>query len=131
MPITEAQYRLIQRWLPVQRGNVSVSNLRVLNAILYVAEHDCRWRNLPKRFGNWHTVYTRMNRWSRNGVLDRVFVKLQQAGIVRIIIDVSAAESAVDKMLPDRARAAPEGPGPAANGAQSRLIWLPRLLTRA
>ena len=28
---------------------------------------------LPPRFGNWHTVYTRMNRWSKNGVLDRVF----------------------------------------------------------
>ena len=30
-------------------------------------------RGLPARFGNWHTVYTRMNRWSKKGVLDRVF----------------------------------------------------------
>ena len=36
--------------LPVQRGNVSLSNLQVLNAILYVAEHGCKWRG---RFGNW------------------------------------------------------------------------------
>ena len=57
--------------LPVQRGNVSLSNLQVLNAILYVAEHGCKWRGLPTRVGNWHTIYTRMNRWSRNGVLDR------------------------------------------------------------
>ena len=23
----------------------------------------CKWRGLPQRFGNWHTIYTRMNRW--------------------------------------------------------------------
>ena len=73
MEITEAQYARIAPYPPVQRGNVSLSNLQVLNAILYVAEHGCKWRGLPPRFGNWHTVYMRMNRWSKNGVLDRVF----------------------------------------------------------
>ena len=64
MEITEAQYQLIAPILPVQRGNVSLPNLQVLNAILYVAEQGCKWRGLPPRFGNWHTVYMRMNRWS-------------------------------------------------------------------
>ena len=36
MEITEAQYERIAPYLPVQRGNVSLSNLQVLNAILYV-----------------------------------------------------------------------------------------------
>ncbi|KAB0512857.1 transposase, partial [Xanthomonas cissicola] len=57
-----AQFSLIEHCLPAQRGNVSMTNLQVVNAILYVAEHGCKWRGLPKRFGNWHTVYTRMNR---------------------------------------------------------------------
>ena len=43
MELTEAQYEQIAPLLPVQRGNVRVSNLKVLNAILYVAEHDCKW----------------------------------------------------------------------------------------
>ena len=59
MEITEAQYERIAPIFPVQRGNVSLSNLQVLNAILYVAEQGCKWRGLPPRFGNWHTVYTR------------------------------------------------------------------------
>ena len=42
---------------------------------------------LPKRFGNWHTIYTRMNRWSKNGVLDAVFEKLQREQLVRIRIE--------------------------------------------
>ena len=53
--------------------HVRVTNLQFLNALLYVAEHGCKWRGLPKRFGPWHTIYTRMNRWSKNGALEVVF----------------------------------------------------------
>ena len=76
MEITEEQYARIKDSLPVQRGNVSLTNLQVLNAILYVAEQGCKCRGLPKRFGRWHTTYTRMNRWPKNCVLHRVFEKL-------------------------------------------------------
>jgi transposase len=57
MEITEAQYHRIEDCLPRQRGNVSLPNLQVLNAILYVSEHGCKWRGLPERFGHWHTIY--------------------------------------------------------------------------
>ena len=85
----------------MQRGNVSLSNLRVLNAILYVAEHGCKWRGLPRRFGNWHTIYTRMNRWSKNGVLERVFEQLQRAQIVRLKLEAVALDSTIVKVHPD------------------------------
>jgi transposase len=93
MELTEAQYERVKDALPVQRGNVRLSNLQVLNAVLYVAEQGCKWRGLPKRFGRWHTIYTRMNRWSKNGVLDRVFEKLQAEQIVRIKIEAFALDS--------------------------------------
>ena len=83
MTITEQQFSRIEDCFPKQRGNVAVSNLDVLNAILYVAEHGCKWRGLPKRFGRWHTIYTRMNRWAKAGVLDRVFAALQEEQIIR------------------------------------------------
>ncbi|MDR1228033.1 MAG: IS5/IS1182 family transposase, partial [Azoarcus sp.] len=37
MEISESQYQQIEDCLPRQRGNVRLSNLQVLNAILYVA----------------------------------------------------------------------------------------------
>jgi transposase len=91
--------------LPVQRGNVRLSNLQVLNAVLCVAEQGCKWRGLPKRFGRWHANYTRMNRWSKNGVLDRVFEKLQVEQIMRIKIEASALDSTSIKVHPDGAGA--------------------------
>src|SRR6266436_9787349 len=77
----------------VREEMVSLSNLQVLNAILCVAEHGCKWRGLPKRFGNWHTIYTRMNRWAKAGVLDRVFALLQQEQIIRIKVEVCSLDS--------------------------------------
>src|SRR6201982_1109122 len=101
MEIREEQYARIKDSLPVQRGNVSLSNLQLLNAILYVAEHGCKWRGLPKRFGNWHTIYTRMSRWTKLGVMDRVFEKLQHAQIVRIKIEAVSLDSTIVKVHPD------------------------------
>ena len=64
MEITLEQYKKIEKYLPIQRRNVSMSNLQLINALLYIAENGCKWRALPKEFGNWHTIYVRMNRWS-------------------------------------------------------------------
>jgi transposase len=132
MEITEEQYARIKDSLPVQRGNVSLSNLQFLNAVLFVAEHGCKWRGLPKRFGNWHTIYTRMNRWSKSGAMDCVFEKLQLEQIVRIRIEAFSLDSTSVKVHPDgtgalkktdRSRSA----NLAADG-QPRFIWLPRML---
>src|SRR5258708_25847853 len=134
MEITEEQYKRIKDSLPVQRGNVRLNNLDVLNAILYVAEQGCKWRGLPKRFGNWHTIYTRMNRWSKSGVMDRVFEQLQQAQLVRIKIEAVSLDSTIVKVHPDGTGALKKTDHkPSASlevGRPPRFIWLPRMLER-
>jgi transposase len=101
---------------------------------LYVCEHGCKWRGLPKRFGNWHTIYTRMNRWSKLGVLDRVFERLQQAQIVRIKIESVALDSTIVKVHPDGTGALKKtAHNPSADheaDGPPRFIWLPRMLER-
>jgi len=101
MELTGEQYEKIKASLPLQRGNVRLSNLQVLNAILFVTEHGCKWRGLPKRFGNWHSVYVRMNRWAKSGVLDRVFEQLQLQQIVRIRVEAFSLDSTSVKVHPD------------------------------
>jgi len=134
MEITEEQYQRIEASLPVQRGNVSLSNLRVLNAILYVAEQGCKWRGLPKRYGRWHTIYTRMNRWAKSGVLDRVFEQLQMEQIVRIKIEAFSLDSTSVKVHPDGTGALKKTvhnpSGNRAAGGTPRFIWLPQMLER-
>jgi transposase len=132
MEITESQYLRIADSFPRQRGNVSLTHLQVLNAILYVAEQGCKWRGLPKYFGNWHTIYTRMNRWSKAGVLDRIFVRLQREQIIAIKIEAVSLDSTTIKVHPDGTGALKKaGRKPSvvpAGAAPPRFIWLPQML---
>jgi transposase len=101
MELTQQQYNKISDSFPRQRGNVKIDNLTLLNAILYLLENGCKWRCLPERFGNWHSIYTRMNRWSKNGVLDRILGRLQENKIFHVSNGSFSLDSTVIKVHPD------------------------------
>jgi hypothetical protein len=55
MQITQEQYEKIAKYLPTQRGNVSMTNLQLINAILYVTEN---WLQVESIAGNlWEMAY--------------------------------------------------------------------------
>ena len=132
MEITTEQYSKIEGYFPTQRGNVKNDNLQVLNAILYVAEHGCKWRGLPKRFGKWHTIYTRMSRWAKNGVLNRIFEALQRENIIQIRVEAVSLDSTIVKVHPDGTGALKKTVRkPLANQEEDgplKFIWLPLVL---
>ncbi len=134
MELTAEQFGQIKDVLPVKRGNVKLSDLAVLRAILYVAEQGCKWRGLPERFGNWHTIYTRMNRWAKAGVLNRVFTELQKREIIRVTVESVSLDSTIVKVHPDGTGALKKtGIRPLENleaDGQPRFIWLPQMLER-
>ncbi|BCT67354.1 hypothetical protein NNRS527_01641 [Nitrosospira sp. NRS527] len=75
-----------------------------------------------------------MNRWSKSGVLDRVFEQLQRTQIARIKIEAVSLDSTIVKVHPDGTGALKKtAPNPLANpeaGGPPRFIWLPRMLER-
>ena len=125
MRITEEQFECIEHCFPVQRGNVKLSNLAVLNAFLYVAEHGCKWRGLPERFGKWQTVYRRVRRWSRKGVLDEILQALHDAGVIRVSMEVVSLDSTMVKVHPDGTGAlkasGPQGIGKSRGGWTTKI----------
>ena len=130
--LNETQYNLIKPYLPTQRGNVKISNLDLINAVLYIAENGCKWRALPEKFGNWHTIYTRLKRWAEKGVLERLFIGLQEQNLIKISITCLGLDSTSVKVHPDAAGALKKtDPKPSENhGADSpqKFIWLPRMI---
>ncbi len=101
MKIIQQQYEKIAAAFPRQRGNVTIDNLTMLNAMLHVLEHGCKWRGLPSSFGNWYSIYTRMSRWSKNGVLDRIFTRLQQEQMICLNVAAFSLDSTIIKVHPD------------------------------
>ena len=131
MELRQPQYDQIAHVFPRPRGNVSLSHLAVLNAILSVAEHGCKWRGLPAHFGNWHMIYTRTNRWAKSGVLDRVFAELQRQEILRVTVEVLSLDSTAVTGHPDGTGAlkktVPKPSGRRARAGAPSFIWLPQM----
>ena len=118
----------------MQRGNVKIDNRQLLNALLYVVENGCKWRRLPKEFGNWHTIYMRLRRWAEQGVLERVFEALQRQRLIAIRIECLGLDSTSVKVHPDAMGALKkEGRRPSANpeaDGTPKFIWSPRMIER-
>ena len=73
----------------------------MINILLYVVENGCKWRALPKEFGNWHTVYMRMSRWAKSGVLLHLFQTLQSELQIKVDTSVLSLDSSCIKVHPD------------------------------
>jgi transposase len=101
MNITDAQFERIAGNFPVQRGNVKTDNRNFINAILYITENGCKWRALPKEFGNWATIYKKFSRWVKSGVLQRIFAALQTEKIIAVRVQALALDSTSCKVHPD------------------------------
>ena len=132
MELKKEQYEQIKECFPKQRKPAKISNLEVLNAVLYVVENGCKWRRLPKEYGDWHVIYVRVNRWAKKGVLQEAFAHLQQLGMIQIQVNVVSLDSTCIKVHPDGMGALKKvGPslwgGHAADGTPS-FIWLPHLI---
>ena len=47
-------------------------------AVLYVLRTGVAWRDLPRCYGYWHSVYLRFSKGSKRGVWWKILITLQQ-----------------------------------------------------
>jgi transposase len=63
-----------------------------LEALLFLADSGCKWRQLPERYGAWDAVYNRYRRWLAAGIFERMFADLPDLGppldgVRRVFVD--------------------------------------------
>jgi transposase len=78
--LADWQWELVADLMPPapQRGGGRWREHRqVLNGMFWKLCTGAQWRDLPRRYGPWQTVYDRFARWRRDGTLDRMLDRLR------------------------------------------------------
>ena len=91
--IKDADWERIKDLLPGQpgqHGKVAKNNRLFIDAVLWIAKTGAPWRDLPEYFGNWNSVWRRLDRWANKGVWQRVFTILQDPDLEWVILDSTA-----------------------------------------
>ena len=77
--LTDEQWQAIVDIVPeCQKGGrpEKIKRRDIVDAILYKFATDCSWRQLPKRYPKWNTVFVYYNRWRRDGTWYKITFKL-------------------------------------------------------
>ncbi len=82
--LSDEEWTRIEPYLPRgRRGAHRVDDRRVISGVVHMLRTGARWRDCPREYGPYTTIYNRFNRWSRQGVWEDVFYALTgSSGII-------------------------------------------------
>ena len=88
--MTDAEWAVLEPLLPVMLCLTALggrpekhSRRTMIDAMFYVNDNGCKWRNLPRDFPKWQTVHAMLARWKADGawadVADRLRARVRAA----------------------------------------------------
>ena len=76
--LSSAQMDTIRPFFPRSRGVPRVDDQKILSGIIYVLKFGLQWKDAPKEYGPYKTLYNRFVRWSKMGVFEKIFTALAE-----------------------------------------------------
>lgn len=109
--LSDNQWKKIEPLVHRYGRKSKLGDRNFINAVIYILKTGAPWRDLPKRFGNWTTIYSRFSNWSKAGHFEDIFKALQ--------IEMDPTGSLVDGTI---ARAHQDASG--GKGGSNSTIWV-------
>jgi len=79
--LTDREWERLLPLLPSQKprvGRPAKDHRIVINAILWILRTGAPWRDLPRAYGSWKTVYSRFRRWQEVGIWQKLWKTFQR-----------------------------------------------------
>ncbi|WP_264779015.1 transposase, partial [Gluconobacter sphaericus] len=70
--LTNEQMDRLRPFFPKSHGRPRVDDRRVLSGIIFVNRNGLRWRDAPRKYGPYKTLYNRWKRWGSIGIFARL-----------------------------------------------------------
>ncbi len=74
--ISKKQFNKIRHLFPARKQRKRLDDRKVISAILLVIRYGLPWRYIPDFYGKWSSIYSRFIRWSRAGIIQKIFYAL-------------------------------------------------------
>lgn len=94
--------KIIYRGRP--RKNQEDRDRGYMGAIVFIGKHGLQWRDLPKEFGKWRSIYSRYERWNTDETWNNIASYLKTRGYP--LDCASLARKRKSKSVPPRVRIA-------------------------
>jgi len=76
--LTDEQWALIRTLMPRPRPGGRWNDHRTtLNGMMWVLKSGSPWRDMPERYGSWKSVYHRFQRWTLDGMFEKILARLR------------------------------------------------------
>ena len=87
--LSQEQLEQLRPYFPLSHGIARVDDLRVISGIIYVIKNGLQWKDAPREYGPYKTLYNRFVRWSRMGIFNNIFANLakKHSSGERLMID--------------------------------------------
>jgi transposase len=127
--LTAEQWAQIAPLLPPEVGRAArpaKSNRMMVEAMVWILRTGAPWRDLPKHFGPWKSVYTRFRRWTQQGIWTQVLEKLsEQQDRESYLIDATIVRAHQDATGAKKGGRKPSVTPEEARPQRFTLLWTP------
>ena len=78
MVIDDEMWTKLEKLLPMPKGRHGKNDRLFLEAVCWIIRTGAPWRDLPREYGHWKSVYNRYSRWVKRGHFDAILKVLKK-----------------------------------------------------
>lgn len=83
--LSDTQWDYVKQYIPPQpyNGAFKTEDRKILDAVRYVLKTGCPWTEIPRKYGSYLAVHTRLKKWSAEGILDPILSSIESEDVYK------------------------------------------------